>query len=216
LVSVLLPSLHRARTLAKRLLCTVHLRDWGQLFVIYGNDWSGELPPHTCLGWPVFVNALGHPAHGAPISVWFINAMHHYGNYRHGQESYVCPVVAERDPPPYDIHGDGRDRHAGAVHWLGDIWWNQPTYWNYNVLYCFYQRQGADFPTKCEDDGAMLLAGDMTSTLEWKRAHLGPDGGMEGGNFLFLDGHAEWYDLRRLGDLVLGSRHAVPSDRYHD
>lgn len=45
LVSILLPSLKKAKDLAKSLLCETNLKALGTGFQFYINDWDGKLPP---------------------------------------------------------------------------------------------------------------------------------------------------------------------------
>ena len=176
LVALLLPALQTARRQAKLLVCTNLLRTWGNYFTIYAGDYLGKLPPGTQPAWPIFVNRVGHPAFGGQVSPWFIQAMHRVGKYVRNQESDVCPTILEQYPVPYDIHGAGANQFSGWVHCLGDTWWNQLNFWNFNVEYCFFQDQGPGTPTRVDGGSpAMVLAGDMTSTITYSRmTHLGP------------------------------------------
>lgn len=49
LISILLPSLSRARELAKRAVCHANMRGIGQSLMIYANRNGGEFPPNTQL-----------------------------------------------------------------------------------------------------------------------------------------------------------------------
>ncbi len=49
LISILLPSLSRARELAKRAVCAANMRGIGQSLMIYANNNAGEFPPNTQL-----------------------------------------------------------------------------------------------------------------------------------------------------------------------
>lgn len=45
LVSILLPSLNTARSLAKGVFCQANLRSMGSMTLLYQNDWQGYFPP---------------------------------------------------------------------------------------------------------------------------------------------------------------------------
>ena len=45
LMSILLPSLNKARAIATRLVCGARVRDLARFNVIYTNDYDGKLPP---------------------------------------------------------------------------------------------------------------------------------------------------------------------------
>lgn len=47
LVSILLPSLNQARSLAKSVVCQANIRSMGSMNMLYQNDWQGSFPP----GW---------------------------------------------------------------------------------------------------------------------------------------------------------------------
>ena len=52
LIAILLPSLARARELAKRTVCGTNLKAVGSATVMYGNDNAGSwmIPPHKSVG----------------------------------------------------------------------------------------------------------------------------------------------------------------------
>ena len=59
LVSILLPSLARARELAKRAVCSANLRSLGTASHIYGTEYGGYIPFGA--GWPYFLTSLHGP-----------------------------------------------------------------------------------------------------------------------------------------------------------
>lgn len=61
LISILLPSLSRARELAKRTVCASNLRGVGTSIVIYANDYRGDVPRHYA---KVAPPTAGSPEHG--------------------------------------------------------------------------------------------------------------------------------------------------------
>ncbi|MBN1435789.1 MAG: type II secretion system protein [Sedimentisphaerales bacterium] len=216
LVSILLPALARARSQTRRALCATGLHSWSIAFQMYAGEHNDELPPSTCLNWPDYGRMIW-----GQETPYFLNAMHHDGHYMTTQEDYTCPEVLLRDKAPYDIHGDGADETAegdGLVHKLGDNPWNDRNFSNYSFTYNFFHRQlitanGERRPTRTADRGDWLLMGDRTATADYsigKRNHL-RNNELEGGNFLFLDGHAEWFQSSELTQRAGLDYNAVPA-----
>lgn len=67
LVSILLPSLNKARDIAKQVVCSTNLKGIGTAFALYENDYDGWLPPVWCddipkglREWPTYLQYGGY------------------------------------------------------------------------------------------------------------------------------------------------------------
>ncbi len=206
LASLLLPALQRSKVRARRMLCLSQLHSWATTINMYAADFNFQLPPGTRCSWPIY------SARTANSNPDFTNALHYYADYQDKKKMYSCPEIKRI----YPGGNDPMTKNVRWIHQLGDYWWNNdPTYGNVNFGYCFYHRQfgsSRNYPNNVAQANDWLLIGDMTSSLEiWKRGHSSK-GKLEGGNFLFMDGHAAWYDVNDLTQRVLGSNHLVPKE----
>jgi prepilin-type N-terminal cleavage/methylation domain-containing protein/prepilin-type processing-associated H-X9-DG protein len=64
LISILLPSLNAARRQAERVACSANLRNIGQAYQMYANEYKGQYPPVQVWHWPN--GHWGNPASGPP------------------------------------------------------------------------------------------------------------------------------------------------------
>jgi len=69
LLSVLMPSLRKAREQARQAVCTSHLHSWGVSFGLYGNDWDQKVCP-----------ALAYFNNNTVIVSWDQNLDKYYGD----------------------------------------------------------------------------------------------------------------------------------------
>jgi prepilin-type N-terminal cleavage/methylation domain-containing protein len=92
LASMLLPSLQRAKQLAKRISCVNNFKTMGVGLVLYGDDNDNYLPPTwKRWGWSYFVaSELGLLPHEPPDDSWDNAKNVLYAPYH---ESFHCPAV---------------------------------------------------------------------------------------------------------------------------
>ncbi|MDY6913957.1 MAG: type II secretion system protein [Planctomycetota bacterium] len=85
LVSLLLPSLNKARDLAKTTVCKTHLKQFAVGFSTYANDWDGWLPKGYADG-ITYKATLGGKA-------MLVNSM--YSDYLSARDVFYCPAHTE-------------------------------------------------------------------------------------------------------------------------
>lgn len=92
LISILLPSLSKAREAAVRVQCASNLRSVGQSIVMFANDRKGRLPygHSTIYGGPWWGSWMYSPD--------FFQLIDNYGG---DKKVFVCPVVAAQDGTGY-------------------------------------------------------------------------------------------------------------------
>ncbi|MBN1942906.1 MAG: prepilin-type N-terminal cleavage/methylation domain-containing protein, partial [Phycisphaerae bacterium] len=71
LVSILLPSLQKAKLLARRVLCLTRLKSIGSVYYLYVNDFNGRGPMGFAGNYPIDYFIEGPPGKGYPYSYWF-------------------------------------------------------------------------------------------------------------------------------------------------
>jgi len=188
LISILLPTLGRARIAAKRTVCLANLHNIGLGVQMYANEHKGGLPEM-----PVGITNL------AGISHHFRDVAHKYGILR---KNFYCPSLG-------DII-QGVDLDAA---WAGGVGGplGGETYIGYmNLMAIREQTAGYPFtpeevvvrklPTKNQElalfadwmefwrVGSLYIASHTRTDADGYYTPRQP----EGGNVLFVDGHAEW------------------------
>lgn len=107
LISILLPSLNRAREQVKATVCMANLRSMGQAFTMYAEEFKGV--------WPAAVDSLGTqnrwpvPFHQAGIISAELNQYDENGTLliEGGQSVFLCPTE-KADRTIYDWNEDGK------------------------------------------------------------------------------------------------------------
>jgi len=99
LVSILLPSLSRAKQMARRVMCMSHMRQMGSAMHIYINEHDGKIPPRTQTG--------DNSGYDARIMIWASYSLggqnlstpsqHGYLYDMLNSEMYLCPDNTARD-----------------------------------------------------------------------------------------------------------------------
>jgi prepilin-type N-terminal cleavage/methylation domain-containing protein len=79
LVSILLPSLNRAKKLARRAMCLANMKIFGLVTPLYANDYNGSAPPHRQQG------------PGIPLSEMQYFRILHSQEFMEEDGAFVCP-----------------------------------------------------------------------------------------------------------------------------
>ncbi len=162
LVSILLPALSLARTLARRNGCASNLRQMGSVLQMYNNDHSGHYPEQNTL--------QGSWSYGDGMSAL-------YPEYVKEPRVFWCP--ADRgNPLPTDINTN-----------YGNV--NNSAQVSYMYVYAFQKNSLNNPPDRAESPvstpiGEDQWGGSLIDYPDW--CNHSP----EGGNVLFLDGHVRW------------------------
>ena len=173
LVSILLPSLSRAKELAKRSVCSSGLRNIGTAMVMYAEDNEEKYPPYTTTHWPNgdFSYDIGDP--GNMYSPGFLVLE---PNYVSASSVFFCPS----------------QYRTAEIHWPSGT----P---RYTAGYCYWANYISGPLT--EDIIATTLSSAPDTVMvsdtmvrddypSWS-AHS-ENGQFAGGNILFNDSHVEW------------------------
>ncbi len=185
LISILLPSLSRARELARRTVCLANMRHTGLAIQMYANANNEHYPSSSC--------AL----HENSAEGWWINALQPYSGTH---LMHRCPSDRARtfmdwdNPPPQSQWGEYR--------WA-----------SYSVNACFDNKQfarldGAPRPMQtiyaCETPesvvGADHVHPEMWFGLADPRNHVAYDRHLGVSNYLFADGRAAQMTLEETWD----------------
>jgi prepilin-type N-terminal cleavage/methylation domain-containing protein len=217
LVSILLPSLNRAKALARRTLCASNLRSLATVLQMYAHDHDGSLLRMYASGLTT-----------VEIAVHDLSAMEAlFDGYADGRYALGdCPNVGifvedmhrHQDPDKY-----GQPYQAFWVN-MGYMYLGmakrQQTWLTENSAGCWPEPVGGKVAESLEDAGSLPIFADLTqhSPDEWYQAgHLqggqgysyvlryyatgalgAISGELEGGNQAHLDSHVEWFDFGQM------------------
>ena len=208
LISILLPSLSKARRSAVKVKCSAGLRSFGQMCFTYASSNRGSLPTYVD---PLFTDAPGGWIWDMPIKT--VDLMMAEGLTR---KAFYCPEYPEQD-----VDGlwkfDPNFRVLGNVYLIDRGFKNAPppNYTKYQPLIeLAYQtkiaplqrRNDQNIPMKSSADTELAAdACPSTDLLGTKFggiqggykethqvSHMGTNGKPEGVNVLFMDGHVIW------------------------
>lgn len=198
LVSILLPALQRAKEQSVRVKCAAHLHNVGASLHIYANDFKGKLPQH------------------ASSPVWWLwdipfgtrDALLKSGNKR---ETLYC---AGSSLLGHDQNADALWNYGGGYCVSGYFWMMKRPNSN---LPAFFQPPGQPNRYRyhdkmtVKDASRMEIASDPVLSVGnsftnvkggWSGIHSTPHmrkSKPDGGNVLFLDGHAAWRPFNEMG-----------------
>lgn len=190
LATILLPSLSKARELAKRASCVSNVRSIGLMVAMYGHENSDKLPIH---GFEVsrYLYTFNHYAFNG---YWWERGsffdLVRYG-YADDPNVFFCPSS--------DGHGSLKDSWPSPASgaWPNDRYWGNYSYIGSSPAYELY---GWDFAGHTSGNAHSLasnadtvVAADFYQMGHPNEYSFNHDG--EGGNTLFNDGHAEWFDF---------------------
>ncbi len=196
LAAMLLPTLNKARQKARAAFCINNLRQWGTGFMMYANEWDDYFPadgdvsrnvlgPYTSPNMEVWVNAippyLGMKAYASDPNVDVAGAMKNF-NYLH---IWVCPEKRYLNPLSGTIKNsvfygmndllDGKKGFNATSHVrLSAISASAETVLLFDIL-----------ANNCYGDAG------MTTVAAYQAPYY--DLHSSGCNFLFCDGHVQWF-----------------------
>jgi prepilin-type N-terminal cleavage/methylation domain-containing protein len=208
LMAVLMPSLNKARKMARRVVCSSQMRQVGIAELLYGAD-TGRLLPR-------YVSAAdeikgGDSSYNTTVSSVLPFVMkqtlwqHIKQSYGVEAEFMVCPtLLAQRDTngqKKYINDGDLTIRHSGSTYWPEPAVW---TGYNHVAGLCnMSQTDPLTVPESAaslHDKSDKLIWADGVYRYGWRDftewqsvvPHPGKNGLPEGSNSIRLDGSAEW------------------------
>ena len=182
LASILFPVFARARENARRASCLSNLKQIGLGLMQYTQDYDEKYPPRIMGTWgttSTYVDVSADssmPGHIFTTNSGSTTSNGHWGTwmdiiqpYVKSAQIFVCPSVSSTTYPSYGYSYYANNRALSAV--------DQPSMtmivMDYNTVYSLY--------ANCTDGGNWLRTNNAAV------AHH-----MDGGNFLFFDGHAKW------------------------
>lgn len=206
LATILLPSLSQARELARRAACTSNLRGLGIGCTMYSQEWKGQLP------WQYGYTST-HPC--SFVTNRWCNASNLWPEYMgDSTDSAFCPSLANHATYA-SAPGKNRGLEPGHVEYDG----TEPYDWDKHErsIGYFYLVAGIQPGSRTPDLSMQTLEYHQTNGFcifsdraytsggPWYKApeesgHLGSDGGVDGMNTVYGDGHVEWHDE---GDLLV-------------
>ena len=216
LVSILLPSLNKAKGLAKQAVCISNMRQWGQATFIYMQDHGGAFPLfHDRYGdgwhvWTFWYNTVG-PYMGMPEVPAGIP-----DDDPRNTANYVSPIrrcPAHREEPGFSVrigahYGEFNKYGAGPygpfVHGAeGATWYpaitqddvDEPATWIMyldTAAFYIYTPSRWRFTSDRDGDGILDTGGDPDFNGGKPRIHT------DGCNVVLCDGHAEWVGFDKL------------------
>ena len=197
LISILLPSLTRAKELARRSMCATQLHHIGIGLTVYANDFNGQYPPTMALtGWQ------------RPFPNFFANDYKRMDEKYAGRYFFYCP--SNRGTPP------GTMALAGDEAWMDIVGgYEYPPATHYFLAWGLGQARQKLWPWAARDVSdrpGNLLVGDMAAFEldphswwhQWASHHTFRGGGanteaiITGGNFMCNDQHVEWFHISGL------------------
>lgn len=219
LVSVLLPSLNKARAAANSLACSSNMRTIGQFFAIYQSNNKGNLPP------AMYYNGGSSPWYGtawpsriSPLPKVSGNSSTAFTVNVSSAKVFTCPVVADSDATgasplqrTYVLAGMSYYAPASFRNPLGKnnmVWGDRSTTLNGSIPATFQLKN----PAKMKGDSTVSMMEVRPRPDAWNGANSFSLGGEPWGtmdfydwvymngpwthnfnsaNFLFLDGHVE-------------------------
>ncbi|MFA5206515.1 MAG: type II secretion system protein [Lentisphaeria bacterium] len=184
LASMLLPSLGKARSVAKGAACASNLKQFGVAFMVYAGDWSDSLPTTGD-----FANQNAHPDRKTDNWVYLL-----YSNY------LPCPSNPWTDNglkpgSVWSCPADARFSGTGTV--------TGPSYGINSFLTGFYNGScGTWAPYRIAslpDTTRLPILAEGSYPYRGAPVHIAEAGGgpfshyhQNGDNFLFIDGHVKW------------------------
>ena len=193
LVSILLPSLNKAKELARRVVCSSNMRNLGLAFSMYQNEWDGWFP---------LVREQGpNPLTG----VWADTL---YNGYSRDVNAFCCPSVPDRTFTPNETNGAWPMAY-GMEWWLGGAGHNEIP-----ATVPVHRITDVEQPNKTVllGENGSYSHGYGVHNWGWPDPDVAgwgwPDDNRHGGmsNILFVDGHIDPYvaeeALDTNGDLI--------------
>ena len=172
LISILMPSLHKAKVLANRVVCMSNLKQIGSAIHMYAQDWDDNLP-YADYGATSTTMAFDLREGGMAGNPWTCLGLLHE-DYLQSPHIYYCPVA--KDNPFAATYEKNWDRSGSYDYWGNSVGNFPPDEDKRNSL-------------KCTPAAKLSVAWDSGIWNPPWTAHL------VGGNNLYLDGHVLWIDV---------------------
>ncbi len=190
LIALLLPALNRAREAAKQTACLSNLRQIGFAMQMYAGEQKGFLPPHVPNGFAFGVFNF------ADTGVWDGPSPNCLGSFlpylNHDWHLFACPSL-DTDRIYFGINpsdtSDGSymgnavimGQKIGRIGHSSEVIAMQEWGWRSNSAWCRPTLITGSSPPAYTWWHSIAIGYEEYSALHW-----------EGGNLLFVDGHAEW------------------------
>ncbi|MSU36796.1 MAG: type II secretion system protein [Pedosphaera sp.] len=215
LAGMLLPALAKAKDRGRRTACLSNMKQTGLALVLYGEDNAGKLPPLT-------MSVLQFGASNAPLN--FLKALIPYAGHR----VFACPSVRPHEDPQFVPTLESSASYIGNATILGRSLSHVPTPSSIIVMQEGWTRSsyGLLEPEPIERGDGVI----PTHFTQWHTWIDTATGGWwdkpgierfsnvhtEGGNLIYVDGHADYRKYRRLesGDFGLIDPGTRKSDPY--
>lgn len=182
LVSILAPTLSKARQRAAQIQCMSNLRELASAMTLYSDEWRGRLPPYVTKALPLEHPGLNWPGWSYP----------YYGSTR----LLICPSSMAKEP---DTTPDGFRAYDGSYAWNYD-----GTQGNRGPLFAI--RQPSCVYLLCDSGDPCIIYGENTwenlmeeLDLDWDSKLEGPNRHANRVDAVFVDGHTE---ARLLDDFI--------------
>ena len=195
LISILLPTLSRAREQAKRTACASDLRQIGQFWHMYANDFHGYFPNHG-IGfgnWTLITKDL----HDLFVQKYKLTngRVLYCENYKAAYGSADADWnTARTDTTPHTYH-------TGYVLYMPQpniIAWNNALGNNLPPLVKNRDKRAAEIPLALDETNKYGPPYHSSITYSFSTHFDGKGPKPAGGNALFGDGHAEWRPFDRM------------------
>ena len=174
LISMLVPTVNKARACARQVECLSNLRQLTIAFLQYTGDWRGRLPPYV-------TNAPSHEHPGLNWTKWSYP-------YYHEARLLLCPASSGKVPETTD---EGFRNYDGSYAWNYD-----GTQGNRGPL-SSHIIQPSDSYLLCDSGDPCIIYGANTwenlmeeLDLDWNSKEEGANRHMLKANCAFVDGHA--------------------------
>lgn len=207
LLSILLPSLQKAKDQAKRVLCSARLRNFGVAELSYAANENRLFPRYVTLADSIRGADINYDMEVTTVLPFIITtAFYKHMKNQYGMEAktWVCPSVENGNGTHYefiDDNGDLTKRHENSGFWPSDS-----ANIGFANLAGLVNLRDTD-PKGCVEESAKspndrsdkILAADLI--LRWDTwlfayssiPHRGNEGFSSGSNRLYIDGSVRWY-----------------------
>jgi len=212
LITILVPSLRQAREIARKVACLAQTRTVGMAILLYAQERDGMLVPLRSAGNRYYADQpVGNP--GARDDHWNLKIE----SYLPGRGAGACPSDTRLLPEGWSRWSVVYNEQLGAHGWPG-LYERDHTDYRFNPYPCKIRQVVSPFGCVMLYDGLYGQWADTGGSFGWPDGYwyswevTGYTGGLserqvypfidlgiatgfhsEGSNFVFVDGHADWY-----------------------